>query len=74
MLWECGGTLTAAALQQQVIQKLWAFIAPKVIGGDSAATPVAAMGLQSMADALQIHRTELEKVGPDWLIQGYLKS
>ena len=74
VLWECGGTLTAAALQQQVIQKLWAFIAPKVIGGDSAATPVAAMGLQSMADALQIHRTELEKVGPDWLIQGYLKS
>ncbi len=72
ILWECGGTLAAAALKQQVIQKVWAFIAPKLIGGTQAPTPIGNMGLRKMSDALELHQTSLEKIGPDWLIQGYL--
>lgn len=72
LLWECGGTLAAAALKQQVIQKIWAFIAPKIIGGAQAPTPIGNMGLMDMSAALKLHQTELERIGPDWLIQGYL--
>jgi diaminohydroxyphosphoribosylaminopyrimidine deaminase/5-amino-6-(5-phosphoribosylamino)uracil reductase len=32
VLWECGGTLAAAAIADKVVQKVWAFIAPKLIG------------------------------------------
>ncbi|MEM8613157.1 MAG: bifunctional diaminohydroxyphosphoribosylaminopyrimidine deaminase/5-amino-6-(5-phosphoribosylamino)uracil reductase RibD [Cyanobacteria bacterium P01_H01_bin.105] len=72
ILWECGGTLSAVALRQGVIQKLWAFIAPKLIGGNQAPTPIGDMGFQKMTEALNLHNTELEKIGPDWLIQGHL--
>lgn len=72
VLWECGGTLAATALRQQVIQKLWAFVAPKLVGGSQAPTPVGDMGVTEMSAALTLHDTELEKIGPDWLIQGYL--
>ncbi|MEL6334132.1 MAG: bifunctional diaminohydroxyphosphoribosylaminopyrimidine deaminase/5-amino-6-(5-phosphoribosylamino)uracil reductase RibD [Cyanobacteria bacterium J06626_26] len=74
VLWECGGTLTAAALRQGVIQKIWAFIAPKLIGGSQAYTPVGDMGFTKMTEALALNSTELEKIGSDWLIQGYLAN
>ncbi len=73
VLWECGGTLSAAALRQGVIQKLWAFIAPKLIGGSQAPTPIGDMGFNAMTEALTLHDTVLDKVGPDWLVQGYLQ-
>ncbi|MEO0394866.1 MAG: bifunctional diaminohydroxyphosphoribosylaminopyrimidine deaminase/5-amino-6-(5-phosphoribosylamino)uracil reductase RibD [Cyanobacteria bacterium P01_A01_bin.137] len=74
VLWECGGTLAAAALRQGVIQKIWAFIAPKLIGGSQTYTPVGDMGFTKMTEALALDSTELEKIGSDWLIQGYLKN
>ena len=64
--------LAATALRQQIIQKVWAFVAPKLIGGIQAPTPIGDMGLQTMGEALVLHSTALEKIGPDWLIQGYL--
>ena len=73
ILWECGGTLSAVALRQAVIQKIWAFIAPKLIGGAHAPSPIGNMGLSKMTDALALRDLELEQIGPDWLIQGYLR-
>lgn len=72
VLWECGGTLAAAALRQKTIQKIWAFVAPKIIGGNQAPTPIGDLGLTAMSEAMLLHNTQLEKIGPDWLIQGYL--
>ena len=74
VLWECGGTLSAVALRQAMIQKVWAFIAPKLVGGRQAPTPISDMGITQMTDALILHNLELEAVGPDWLIQGYLQA
>ena len=72
VLWESGGVLSAAALTQGVIQKIWAFIAPKLIGGQNAPTPVGDLGIATMDNALPLQDMSLESVGPDWLIQGYL--
>ena len=36
ILWECGGTLAAKAIADGTIQKIMAFIAPKIIGGTDA--------------------------------------
>jgi diaminohydroxyphosphoribosylaminopyrimidine deaminase/5-amino-6-(5-phosphoribosylamino)uracil reductase len=74
VLWECGGALAAAALQQQAIQKVWAFIAPKFIGGNKAPGPIGDLGLTSMGEALPLSSTTLEYIEPDWLIQAYLES
>jgi diaminohydroxyphosphoribosylaminopyrimidine deaminase/5-amino-6-(5-phosphoribosylamino)uracil reductase len=58
-------------LDAGLVDKLQAFIAPVIIGGEGAASPVAGRGVLRMADAWRLERTRLEAIGPDWLITGY---
>lgn len=71
VLWECGGTLAAKAIADGTIQKVMAFIAPKIIGG-SAATPVGDLGLDLMTDALKLRQVTTKFIDSDILIEGYL--
>ncbi|MCY7408314.1 MAG: bifunctional diaminohydroxyphosphoribosylaminopyrimidine deaminase/5-amino-6-(5-phosphoribosylamino)uracil reductase RibD [Alkalinema sp. CAN_BIN05] len=72
VLWECGGTLAARALQDNSVQKLYAFIAPKIIGGASAPTPIGDLGLTEMTQAIELKKLGLQSIGPDWLLDAYL--
>ncbi len=72
VLWECGGILAASAIAQGAVQKIMAFIAPKIIGGDHAPTPVGELGLTSMTEALPLERVSWRVVGADCLVEGYL--
>mgnify|MGYP002777068896 CR=1 FL=1 len=72
VLWECGGTLAAQAIADQCIQKVWAFIAPKIIGGVSAPSPVGDLGLEKMTQALVLQRTRWSAIETDFLLEGYL--
>jgi diaminohydroxyphosphoribosylaminopyrimidine deaminase/5-amino-6-(5-phosphoribosylamino)uracil reductase len=72
VLWECGGTLAASAIAQGAVQKVLAFIAPKIIGGHDAPTPVGDLGLTSMTEALLLERVRWRVVGSDCLVEGYL--
>ncbi|KAL6779588.1 RFD2 [Auxenochlorella protothecoides x Auxenochlorella symbiontica] len=73
-LWECGGTLAAPAIQAGVIHKVMAFVAPKLIGGVLAPTPLGELGFVEMTQALQLAEVEWRPVGPDVVCQGYLPS
>jgi diaminohydroxyphosphoribosylaminopyrimidine deaminase / 5-amino-6-(5-phosphoribosylamino)uracil reductase len=72
VLWECGGTLAASAIAQGAVQKILAFIAPKIIGGSHAPTPVGDLGLTTMTEALSLERVRWRVVGSDCLVEGYL--
>ncbi len=72
VLWECGGTLAASAIAQGAVQKVLAFIAPKIIGGSNAPTPVGDLGFTSMTQALSLERVFVRVVGSDCLVEGYL--
>jgi diaminohydroxyphosphoribosylaminopyrimidine deaminase/5-amino-6-(5-phosphoribosylamino)uracil reductase len=72
ILWECGGTLAARAIASKAVQKVVAFIAPKIIGGSNAPTPVGELGLTAMTEALSLEDVEIRVVGSDCLIEGYL--
>lgn len=74
VFWECGGTLAAAALQSGVIQKVMAFIAPKIIGGAAAPSPVGELGLTQMNEAIALERLTMQTIETDILIEGYLCS
>ncbi len=74
VLWECGGTLGARAIADGTVQKLWAFIAPKLIGGTIAPTPVGDLGLLQMTDAIAVDRLQWQQIGDDLWIEGYLKA
>lgn len=72
ILWECGGTLAAEAIAQGVIQKVMAFVAPKIIGGETAPSPVGDLGYQRMDRALLLERVTYEAIATDFLVTGYL--
>jgi len=74
VLWECGGTLAAPAIADGAVQKILAFIAPKIIGGQGAPSPVGDLGLTSMGKALTLDRVQWRTVGSDCLVEGYLPS
>jgi diaminohydroxyphosphoribosylaminopyrimidine deaminase/5-amino-6-(5-phosphoribosylamino)uracil reductase len=73
VLWECGGTLAAQALQEQIIDKIWAFVAPKLVGGQTAPTPVGDLGIAYMFNAIPLERLTYRSIGTDLLIEGYVK-
>ncbi len=72
VLWECGGMLAASAIAQGAVQKILAFIAPKIIGGNNAPTPVGDLGFTIMTEALPLERVTWRVVGSDCLVEGYL--
>lgn len=72
VLWECGGVLAAKAIADGAIQKVWAFVAPKIIGGSQAPSPVGDLGLTQMTEAIALERMSWQLIGSDLLIEGYL--
>jgi len=74
VLWECGGTLAAGAIADGSVQKLWAFIAPKLIGGASAPSPLGDLGLEKMTEAIALEDMQITQIEQDFLLQGYLTS
>ncbi len=45
-------------LSEGLVDELYAFVAPKIVGGMNAKTPVEGAGMEKMADAINL---ELEK-------------
>ncbi|MBD2196066.1 MULTISPECIES: bifunctional diaminohydroxyphosphoribosylaminopyrimidine deaminase/5-amino-6-(5-phosphoribosylamino)uracil reductase RibD [Calothrix] len=73
VLWECGGTLAASAIANRAVQKILAFIAPKIVGGSNAPTPVGDLGFTTMTEALPLENVRWRVIGSDCLVEGYLK-
>ena len=74
ILLESGGTLSEALLREGLIDEVVAFVAPKIIGGKSARTPVEGEGLTLMADAIELEEQIVETVGCDVMISGLVKK
>lgn len=74
ILLEGGSTLNFSALQEGIVDKVQFYIAPKLIGGEKAKTPVGGVGINQLKDAFLLKDMCLTKVGEDILIEGYLKG
>ncbi|MBW4623453.1 MAG: bifunctional diaminohydroxyphosphoribosylaminopyrimidine deaminase/5-amino-6-(5-phosphoribosylamino)uracil reductase RibD [Cyanosarcina radialis HA8281-LM2] len=74
VLWECGGTLAARAIAEGAVQKVLAFIAPKIVGGSAAPSPVGELGLENMNEALVLSSVSWRTIGSDCLVEGYLSE
>lgn len=66
---EGGGTLNFSALQEGIVNKIQAYIAPKILGGEKAKTPVEGMGVDRMADCIRLKNQRIMRVGEDFLIE-----
>lgn len=69
ILLEGGGTLNWAALEQGIVQKVLAYIAPKLSGGREAKTPVEGAGVALMSQAIGLTHSSVTRLGEDFLIE-----
>ena len=72
ILLEGGSSLAFSALKAGIVRRVQAYIAPKLIGGADAKSPVGGEGLAKMADALALKNVRSTPLGEDFLIEGRL--
>jgi diaminohydroxyphosphoribosylaminopyrimidine deaminase/5-amino-6-(5-phosphoribosylamino)uracil reductase len=71
LLAEGGGVLHGSLFAAGLARKVHAIVAPKIVGG-SAYPAVAGEGARTMADALTLRDVEVERLGDDVLVTGYV--
>jgi len=74
VLVEGGATVHGSFFDQRLVNEVWAFLAPMVIGGDSASPAVGGRGIADLAEALRLDRVNLEQLDGDFLIRGLVAS
>ena len=74
VLVEGGGNINASLLKHHLVDKLCWFIAPKIIGGAMAPSPVEGSGFKYMAEAIAVEDVQVTFIGPDMLVTGYIKN
>jgi diaminohydroxyphosphoribosylaminopyrimidine deaminase/5-amino-6-(5-phosphoribosylamino)uracil reductase len=50
------------------------FIAPKLVGGKGATTPIEGRGIPLMSDAIKLYDMSISRFGEDILLEGYVKG
>lgn len=70
ILVEGGATLSGSFVAKKLVDKVYFFIAPKIIGGKEAKTPVAGTGILNLQEALTLKDIQIEKLEEDVLIIG----
>jgi diaminohydroxyphosphoribosylaminopyrimidine deaminase/5-amino-6-(5-phosphoribosylamino)uracil reductase len=69
VLLEAGGELTGAFVQAGLVDRVAVFVAPKLVGGITAPTPMGGPGL-SLGDAVRLDGLTARPLGDDWLLEG----
>ena len=73
ILVEGGSRINYSFFVEHLVDKVHCFIAPKIIGGTDAASPVGGKGTFYMKDAYQLNDITTERFDEDILITGYVR-
>jgi len=74
VLAECGGTLAWSLLEARVVDSVLAFVAPKLVGGREAPTPVDGEGLPLMDQAIELEDPQWQVFGRDVLLSATIAA
>jgi len=74
ILVEGGGSINASVLADNLVDKIYWFIAPKIIGGSSAPGPVGGQGVANVNDAYLFEDMNMEPIGEEILISAYKRN
>lgn len=72
VLVEGGAQVNAGLLEAGLVDKVFWFIAPRIFGGERAPSPVGGSGVQRACEAVALREVEIERIGEDLLVTGYL--
>jgi len=71
---EGGGELNWSALKSGIVNKIQAYIAPKIFGGNDSKTPVSGIGVDSPDKAFMLYDSQIKHIGNDFLIESRVKK
>jgi len=73
VLIEAGSKINWAALESGVVDKIFFYYAPKILGGLESLPMAGGAGRRRRADAIRVHRTALHAIAPDeFAVEGYI--
>lgn len=74
ILVEGGSAIHGAIIDAKLGDKLYWFVAPKIVGGSSAPNPVGGQGVSTMEAAILIEDQVWQQVGADFLLMGHFSN
>jgi len=72
VLLEGGGAVLGSAFAEGVVDEVRVFVAPIVIGGSEALSPVLGPGAAEVTNAMRLSHVRERRIGDDLLVQGYI--
>lgn len=74
VLIEGGARVNASALEAGIVNKIYAYMAPKIIMGEGASSPIGGKGIELMSNAIRLKDINVTMMnGGDVLMEGYVK-
>ncbi len=72
VLLEGGAEINGSAFRHRLVDKVLVFIAPLIIGGRDARSPVEGTGIEALRDAIKLSQVTTQRFGDDILVEGYV--
>lgn len=73
ILVEGGGTLNGSLFDEELIDKVMFFVAPKIIGGKDAISSVMGQGVALIERSVKVSGLKVRRLGDDFLFEGSIK-
>ncbi|WP_252230295.1 bifunctional diaminohydroxyphosphoribosylaminopyrimidine deaminase/5-amino-6-(5-phosphoribosylamino)uracil reductase RibD [Clostridium sp. ZBS15] len=74
ILIEGGGTLNFSALEENIVDKVRFYIAPKILGGETSKSSIGGQGFSKLSDAVKLRNLTYEKLSEEIVIEGYINK
>ena len=74
LLVEGGASVNWAFLKAGVVEKVWLFYAPKILGGSASVGFAGREGFGAIAEAAHVRDASLHRYGEDFAVEGYLRD
>jgi len=74
ILIEGGAEIGSAALESRVVDKVFFFYAPKIVGGNTAPGPVGGKGRDRLGEAIKLGRMSVRRIGEDLMVEAYVEK
>jgi diaminohydroxyphosphoribosylaminopyrimidine deaminase/5-amino-6-(5-phosphoribosylamino)uracil reductase len=72
VLIEGGAEVHGAFFSQSLVDKVYAYVAPRLIGGHGAPGPLGGKGIDHLVDAIPLRDLDFTRLGDDLMINGYI--
>jgi diaminohydroxyphosphoribosylaminopyrimidine deaminase/5-amino-6-(5-phosphoribosylamino)uracil reductase len=71
---EGGALINGAALVTDVVDKIFFYYAPKILGGSGSVPFAAERGFPRMSEAAQVRECRIHRFGEDFAVEGYIRD